>query len=98
LAIVALRFAPEREWPTGTVWAGESIYHVVQVVERGSLRGLVLDQGQALHTAFDVDGGRTHGYWDDFAVGPIVARGHRVLVLGMGSGASARAGRVAAPR
>src|SRR5262249_34099669 len=37
------------------------------------------------------------GYWDDFAVGPIVARGHRVLVLGMGGGASVRAVRLADP-
>jgi predicted membrane-bound spermidine synthase len=98
LAILALAFAPEREWPTGTVWAGESIYHVVQVVERGPLRGLVLDQEQSLHTAVDREGGRTHGYWDDFAVGPIVARGHRVLVLGMGGGASVRAVRLADSR
>jgi hypothetical protein len=98
LALAALPFAPEREWPKGTVWAAESIYHVVQVVERGPLRGLVLDQEQSLHTAVDRDGGRTHGYWDDFAVGPILARGHRVLVLGMGGGASVRAVRLADPR
>jgi predicted membrane-bound spermidine synthase len=98
LAIAALPFAPERAWPAGTVWAAESIYHVVQVVERGPLRGLVLDQAQSLHTAVDRDGGRTHGYWDDFAVGPILARGHRVLVLGMGGGASVHAVRLADPR
>jgi hypothetical protein len=62
------------------------------------LRGLVLDQEQSLHTAVDREGGRTHGYWDDFAVGPILARGHRVLVLGMGGGASVRAVRLADPR
>ena len=97
LAALALPFAPEREWPARTVWTAESIYHVVQVVELGPLRGLVLDQEQSLHTAIDLKGGRTRGYWDDFAVGPLLARGHRVLVLGMGGGASIRAVRSADP-
>ena len=97
LATMALPFAPERAWPAGTLWTAESIYHVVQVVAVGSVRGLVLDQEQSLHTALDLTGGRVHGYWDDFAVGPLLARGHRVLVLGMGGGASVRAVRSADP-
>jgi hypothetical protein len=97
LAALALPFAPERAWPARTVWTAESIYHVVQVVELGSLRGLVLDQEQALHSALEPKGGRTHGYWDDFAMGPLLARGHRVLVLGMGGGASVHAVRSADP-
>jgi predicted membrane-bound spermidine synthase len=97
LVTLALPFAPEREWPARTVWTAESIYHVVQVVDLGSLRGLVLDQEQSLHTALDLEGGRAHGYWDDFAVGPLLARGHRVLVLGMGGGASVHAVRSADP-
>jgi hypothetical protein len=98
LAAVALLAAPEREWPARTVWAAESIYHVVQVVELGNLRGLVLDREDSLHTAIDASGGPTRGYWDDFAVGPLLARGRRVLVLGMGGGASIRAVRLADPR
>ena len=100
LAAVALLAAPEREWPAKTVWTGESIYHVVQVVDLGTLRGLVLDQETSLHTAIDATGvsdGRTGGYWDDFAVGPLLASGHRALVLGMGGGASIRALRAADP-
>jgi len=98
LAVLALPFAPERAWPARTVWAAESIYHVVQVVQLGPLRGLVLDQEQSLHTALDPKGGRAHGYWDDFAVGSLLARGHRVLVLGMGGGASVQAVRSADPQ
>jgi predicted membrane-bound spermidine synthase len=97
LVTLALPVAPERERPPGTVWTAESIYHVVQVVEMGSRRGLVLDQERSLHTALDLRGGRAHGYWDDFAVGPLLARGHRVLVLGMGGGASVHAVRSADP-
>lgn len=98
LAALALPFAPEREFPPRTVWTGESIYHVVQVVElSGSRRGLVLDQEQSLHTAFDPTGARTYGYWEDFAVGPLLAEGPRVLALGMGGGASIRAVRSADP-
>jgi predicted membrane-bound spermidine synthase len=97
LVAAALPLAPEREWPAGTVFWAESLYHVVQVVELGSLRGLVLDQERSLHTAVDLRGGRARGYWDDFAVGPLLARGHRMLVLGMGGGASIRAVRWADP-
>ena len=96
LVALALPFAPDRQFPARTVWKAESIYHVVQVVELGPLRGLVLDQEQSLHSAFDPQGGRA-GYWDDFAVGPLLARGDRVLVLGMGGGASVRAVRRADP-
>lgn len=98
LAAVALLAAPDREWPARTTWTGESIYHVVQVVQLGRLRGLVLDQEVALHTAIDVTGGgRTSGYWDDFAVGPLLSSGHRTLVLGMGGGASIHSLRAADP-
>ena len=96
-AVALLLGAPEREWPARTVWTAESIYHVVQVVQFGTLRGLVLDREDSLHTAIDPAGGPTRGYWDDFAVGPPLARGHRVLVLGMGGGASVRAVRSADP-
>ncbi len=97
LVAVALLEAPEREWPARTVWTAESIYHIVQVVKLGTLLGLVLDREDSLHTAIDPAGGPTRGYWDDFAVGPLLARGHRVLVLGMGGGASVRAVRSADP-
>jgi predicted membrane-bound spermidine synthase len=97
LAAVALPAASERVYPARTVWVGESPYHVVQVVDVGRLRGLVLDQEDALHTAIDPQGGPTGRYWDDFAVGPLLAKGHRVLVLGMGAGASVRAVRSADP-
>jgi hypothetical protein len=98
LASLALFAAPDREWPARTIWTGESIYHVVQVVELGKLRGLVLDEETSLHTAIDLTGGgRTSGYWDDFAVGPLLSRGHRALVLGMGGGASIQALRAADP-
>jgi hypothetical protein len=98
LAILALPWTPQRQWPKGTVWTGESIYHVVQVLEVGSVRGLVLDQEQSLHTALDMQGGRARGYWEDFAVGPLLARGHHVLALGMGGGASVRAVQAADPQ
>ncbi len=97
LAALALLAAPEREWPARTVWTGESIYHVVQVVNLGTLRGLVLDEETSLHTAIDMTGGSTRGYWDDFAVGPLLSSGHRALVLGMGGGASIRALQAADP-
>jgi hypothetical protein len=98
LAALALLAAPDREWPPRTVWTGESIYHVVQVVQLGALRGLVLDQETSLHSAIDSAGGRTGGYWDDFALGPLLSSGHRVLVLGMGGGASIAAVRAADPQ
>jgi len=97
LAALALLGASDHEFPARTVWKGESLYHVVQVVEVGRLRGLVLDQEDALHTAIDPRGGPTGRYWDDFAVGPLLARGRRGLVLGMGAGASVRAVRSADP-
>ena len=96
-AAAALPLASARAFPARTVWAGESLYHVVQVVDLGPLRGLVLDQEEALHTAIATGGGPTGGYWDDFAVGPLLSGGPSVLVLGMGAGASVRAVRAADP-
>lgn len=93
----ALPLASTQAFPARTVWAGESLYHVVQVVDLGPLRGLVLDQEEALHTAIDPRGGPTGRYWDDFAMGPLLTRGPKVLALGMGAGASVRAVRLADP-
>src|SRR5204863_208015 len=62
-AAIALLFAaPERKLPPHTTWSGESVYHTVQVVELGTMKGLVLDHRASLNSAFDPKGGLTHGY------------------------------------
>ena len=96
----ALPATPDRAWPLHTTFVAESIYHVVQVVQLGQLRGLVLDEEAGVQTLLDVEhaaDGPSFGYWSDFAIGPLLVDGHDVLVLGMGGGASVRAVQAADP-
>ena len=81
----------------GTVWAEESAYNFVRVVERGGMRMLILNQHRGAHSVHKVGSPWTGLYYDAFAIGPVLVPARRVLVLGMGGGGSIETLRAAAP-
>jgi spermidine synthase len=97
--IAALPFAPEAVWPKGTVWVSESAYNNVRVVGDGSRLLLVLNEEGSVHTIRDEATGWTGRYYDDFALGPLLieVEPRRLLVLGMGGGASIASTRAVVP-
>jgi len=97
LVVVTLRFVPAATWPSSTIWAAESPYNLVRVVRNGPWTILKLNDERGVHTIRDERTGWTGHYYDDFALGPLLAPAQRVLVLGMGGGGSISSTRVTAP-
>ena len=95
--MAALPYAPGARWPKDTVWVGESAYNLVRVVRQGSRLLLVVNDEGSVHTIRDEATGWTGRYYDDFALGPLLVRARRALVLGMGAGGSITSTRATAP-
>ena len=84
--------APDPPLLPGTVFAGESPYNTVHVADEGGDRLLYLnDRREGSHSVRLGGGLLTGGYYDVLALGPHLARGRRVLVLGMGGGTTVAA-------
>lgn len=87
--------------PTGVVKASEgrilfeeeSRYQFVQVVERGDVRRLYLNEGIAVHSLYRADSVLTGGVWDTFLAVPALLdrEPRRLAVLGNAGGTVARA-------
>ena len=97
ILLAALPFAAQTEWPESTVWAGESAYNLVRVVQEGSETILILNDERSVATRRDEQRAWTDGYYDDFALGPLLVPVRRALVLGMGAGGSITSMRATAP-
>ena len=93
LALAGLPFlAPDPPLLPGIVFAGESPYNTVFVADEGGDRLLVLNNLREGSDSVRLgDGLLTGGYYDVLYLGPLLARGRRVLVLGMGGGTTAAA-------
>jgi predicted membrane-bound spermidine synthase len=98
LLAAALPFVPPPSWPGGTLWAAQSPYNLVRVVRNGRLLLLELNSGMGVHTIRNLESPWTGHYYDDFALGPLLAPAKRLLVLGMGGGGSIAATRLIAPK
>jgi spermidine synthase len=97
LALPLLQVLPEPPRSEDTVWTSESPYNLVRVVRRGQTLYLFLNDEASVHTIREEVVGWTGYYYDDYALGPLLASGRRALVLGMGAGGSIAAMRAAAP-
>jgi spermidine synthase len=95
--LALLPFAPAPALPSDTVMAVESPYNHVVVRRKGDLVALSLNNPAGIQTLHRLSGDWTGNYYDDFAVGPLLVSGRRVLVLGMGAGESIAATRRTAP-
>ncbi len=76
----ALPFAPPPVFSGDTVWAEDSPYNFVRVVRKGGWLILKLN-GDGAHTIRDQGGGWTGHYFDDFALGHLLAPAESLLVL-----------------
>jgi spermidine synthase len=78
---------------SGLVDEDESLYQYIQVVEKGSVRRLYLNEGIAVHSVWRRDELLTGGVWDTFlAVPPLLGRpAARVAILGNAGGTVSRA-------
>ena len=79
---------PEVTWGTNTLWVCDSAYNLVRVVRDGTQLKLVLNNESSIATRREESTGWTGGYYDDFALGPLLVPAKTALTLGMGAGAS----------
>ncbi|MBN1954474.1 MAG: fused MFS/spermidine synthase [Anaerolineae bacterium] len=54
----------------GTIYETESAYNYIQVVEQDGRRYLYLNEGQGVHSIYDLHGRRVGGTWDYFLIAP----------------------------
>jgi spermidine synthase len=54
----------------GQIFEDESAYNYIQVVERGGVRYLLLNEGQGIHSMYDPARPLTYGTWDYFLAAP----------------------------
>jgi predicted membrane-bound spermidine synthase len=97
LPFATLLFLPEARWPANTVAVSESAYNLVRVVRSGPRVVLLLNAEGSVHTIRNEAFGWAGSYHDDFALGPLLVEGRRLLVLGMGGGGSIISTRAVAP-
>jgi spermidine synthase len=81
----------------GTIYQGESGYNYIQVVERGSTRYLLLNEGQGIHSVYNPNSIQTNGTWDYFTLAPFFnappySPDHlkRLAIVGLAGGTIAR--------
>ncbi|MGH7777700.1 MAG: fused MFS/spermidine synthase [Candidatus Dormibacterales bacterium] len=72
----------------------ESAYNYIQVVQVGSRRELILDEGQAIHSEYDPSSPLTGGYWDYLLLAPYFRHApptapSQVAFIGLAAGTSA---------
>jgi spermidine synthase len=75
------------------IFEAESAYNYIQVVQEGTRRDLVLNEGHAVHSIYDPTTLYTHGPWDYFLLAPLFGSGQapgRVAIIGLAGGTVAR--------
>jgi SAM-dependent methyltransferase len=83
---------PDPPLPPGIVFAAESPYNTVFVEDQAGNKLLRLnDPKRGFHSVQLGHGMLTGAYYDVLYLGPLLARGGKVLVLGMGGGTTVRA-------
>jgi spermidine synthase len=93
----ALFFVPKPAFAPHVVWTTESAYNWIAVLRQGNLRWLTLNDPRYFET-MQKEGTVWSGYYhDDFALGPLLVPTRRLLVLGMGGGASIASTSAVAP-
>jgi hypothetical protein len=90
--------APGIGWDRGTIWSAESPYNLVLVSRQGDSTILQLNQRNGFHTVHKDSSLWTDTNLDYYALGPLLGKADRALVLGMAGGASVGVTRVVAPQ
>ncbi len=95
---LALLLSPSRiKADADVIYERESRYNYIQVIQRGSTRYLLLNEGQGVHSVYDPHTWQTWGTWDVMTVAPFfnpapfaAGQVHRVCVIGLAAGTVAR--------
>lgn len=95
--IGALPLVPQPTLPPATVWVADSPYSLVRVERDGEWTILKLNQEDGVHTMRNAHTPWTGRYYDDFALGPLLAPAKQLLVLGLGGGGSIATTKIVAP-
>ncbi|MGA2111707.1 MAG: fused MFS/spermidine synthase [Anaerolineales bacterium] len=81
----------------GQIFEKESAYNYIQVIQRGSTRYLLLNEGEGVHSIYDPNQLATYGTWDYFLSAPFFNRPpyssamvDSVAIVGLAAGTSAR--------
>jgi spermidine synthase len=97
LLLAALTFPNSIKATEGQVYEGESAYNYIEVVKRGGVRYLLLNEGQGVHSIYDPDQLATFGTWDYFLAAPFYnpvpypPKGvNRLGIVGLAAGTIAR--------
>ena len=98
LSLLALTLLPARvKSDDDVIYEEESRYNYIQVVQHGSTRYLLLNEGQGIHSVYDPRTLQTLGSWDVMTVAPFfnpapfaAAQVHRICVVGLAAGTVAR--------
>lgn len=89
LPIVLLSsFAFSKE-KSSALYQKESIYNLIKVTEKGGYYFLHLNGNENIQSIYNAKKIFTKTYYDMFNVGPVIAEGKDVLILGLGGGTSA---------
>jgi predicted membrane-bound spermidine synthase len=97
LPVALLFVVPKPPPPAPIIWAGESAYNRILVLEAKGLRWLVLNDGRFSQTVEKVGGGGSGFYLDEFALGAVIVPVKNLLVLGMGAGGSIQVSKAVVP-
>ncbi|MGH9440110.1 MAG: fused MFS/spermidine synthase, partial [Terriglobia bacterium] len=97
LALTVLAAAPKPKLRYFEIWRGESVYNEVRVIHYKGYLWLALNDLRHSHTTFKDNSVWSGSYQDVFALGPLLVKQPRLLVLGMGAGGSIRMTRLADP-
>jgi len=76
-----------------SIFETESPYQYIQVVDKGGIKYLKLNEGWAVHSVYDPDRLLTGGYWDYFSIAPWFGSDsapQKVLVIGNAAGSIPR--------
>jgi spermidine synthase len=81
----------------GLIYETESEYNLIQVVQDGDARYLLLNEGQAIHSVYDPNQLATYWSWDYFLAGPYFNAAphtprdvHSLALVGLAAGTVAR--------
>lgn len=97
VVLAVLTFPNSIKATEGQVYEGESAYNYIEVVERGGVRYLLLNEGQGVHSIYDPDQLATFGTWDYFLAAPFYNAApfppeavQRLGIVGLAAGTIAR--------
>ncbi|MFV2040806.1 MAG: fused MFS/spermidine synthase, partial [Candidatus Hydrothermarchaeales archaeon] len=75
----------------GVIFEKESVHNYIQVVERGGVRYLKLNEGYAYHSIYNPDSVTVGGVWDYFNILPLLKQdAEDALIIGLAGGTVAR--------